>query len=611
VSFAGLPFLAVAGAGLATLLAVIGLYLLRPTPREHVVSSVQFWVRAAQKARARLLFSRRIPILAFLLTLIIAMLLVFELGDPRFGAAFRGTTVVVYAADRTMEIQGEGSGARIAAARRVLKELVQQGTVDGRVAVVRAGIRPSVLVGLSEHPGDLDRALEHEEAIDEGAADLDAAVALADRIVRHAGDAEGRIVVIADRMPRATGLATPVYLVPVGEAGETVAITALGARRDPGAMGEYAVYAEVTAFTSRPARARLVVRDRDVVISEENLRLAPGQRVVHHANGFSSQRAEITAKLENVRIEGGADDAQALDDAAYGVVEPLARTKVLLVTRGNRFLEGALTVNPAVRLTRHDPAWMQQRASAGTIEHDLAAYDVVVLDRWAPATALRHPGVLMVAPPSGAGGVRITQQLTNPRATAWLSGHPTLDKVRLDQVVIRQSSALLTEAEDSVLIRSDRYALAIARERQGRRQIVLGFDTQSTGLVQRIAFPIFMHNTLVWLAHEGGGYRSYQRPGDALHVGAGAAAVLLPQGDAREAHGGTFFETGRAGLYHMGERAVAVSGADSAAAIATPPARQTEDEPGSKIPPLGVLIATVLLAVMLLEWTLFHRGKLS
>lgn len=609
MSFAGLPLLAVLGAALATLFIVIGLYFLRPTPREHVVSSVQFWIKAAQKARARLLFSTRIPIIALLLTLIVAMLLVFELGDPRFGAGFRGTTVVVYAADRTMAI-GESGSQRADRARRVLKDIVQQGTVNGRVAVVRAGIRPSVLVGLSEHPGDLDRALEGESTVDEGAADLDAAVALADRIARHAGDAEGRIVVLADRMPRATGLTTPVYLVPVGDGGETVAITALGARRDPSALGEYAVYAEVTAFTTHPARARLVIRDRDVVISEDNVSLRPGQKLTQHANGFSSARAEITATLENVRIEGG-DDVQALDDASYGVVEPLARTKVLLVTRGNRFLEGALTVNPAVRLTRHDPAWMQQRITSGTVDRDVATYDVVVLDRWAPTVPLRHPGLLLVAPPSGAGGVRVTQTLQAPRVTAWLSSHPTLDKVRLDQVVVRQSSALLTESEDAVLIRSDRYALAIARERQGRRQLVLGFDTQSTDLVQRIAFPIFMHNALVWLAREGGGYRSYQRPGDAIRVGAASATVLLPGGDGRESHGGSFFDTGRAGIYHMGERAVAVSGADSAGAIATPPVRTTGDESGSKWPPLGVLVAAVLLAVMLLEWVLFHRGKLT
>lgn len=609
MSFAGLPLLAVLGAAFATFVIVVGLYLLRPTPREHVVSSVQFWIKAAQKARARLLFSTRIPIIALLLTMLIAMLLVLELGDPRFGAGFRGTTVVVYAADRTMAI-GESGSRRADAARRVLKDLVQQGTVHGRVAVVRAGIRPSVLVGLSEHPGDLDRALESDEQVDEGAADLDSAVALADRIVRHAGDTEGRIVVLADRMPRATGLATPVYLVPVGTGGETVAITALGARRDPSALGEYAVYAEVTAFTTRPARARLVIRDRDVVISEANLTLRPGQRVTEHASGFSSARAEITAKLENVRVTGG-DDVQALDDASYGVVDPLARTKVLLVTRGNRFLEGALTVNPAVRLTRHDPAWMQQRIGSGSADHDIASFDVVVLDRWAPPVALRHPGLLLVAPPSGAGGVRVTQTLRDPRVTAWLSSHPTLDKVRLDQVVVRQSSALLTEAEDAVLIRSDRYALAIARERQGRRQLVLGFDTQSTDLVQRIAFPIFMHNALVWLAREGGGYRSYQRPGDAIRVGAASATILLPDGEAGDTHGGSSFATGRAGIYHMGERAVAVSGADSAAAISTPPVRTTGQESGSRWPPLGVIIAAVLLAVMLFEWVLFHRGKLT
>ena len=149
-------------------------------------------------------------------------------------------------------------------------------------------------------------------------------------------------------------------LAPVGAPEETLAITAFDARRDPDAMGEYRLRCEVRSYSEHRARARLVVRDRDTVISEETLTLAPGEVKTHRAQGFSSAQGELSARLEDVLIDGGRD-ALARDDVAFAAVAPVVATRVLLVTPGDRYLASALAANPSVELETVDAAGLASR----------------------------------------------------------------------------------------------------------------------------------------------------------------------------------------------------------------------------------------------------------
>jgi len=69
-------------------------------------------------------------------------------------------------------------------------------------------------------------------------------------------------------------------------------------------------------------------------------------------------------------------------------------------------------------------------------------------------------------------------------------------------------------------------------------------------------------------------------------------------------------EIRRQGIYHVGERAEAFSATVNARELPSgaSAARFRRSEP---LPPLAVLVAAALLALILLEWTLLHRGKLE
>src|SRR5689334_2369752 len=102
MSFAAMPAWLVGVLIAGAIGLVVALYLLRRTPRPQVVSNVDFWLRAMENSKPNLLASFRIPLLALLVSLLVACAIVFLAGDPRFGAGVRGTTVVVLDTGRTM-----------------------------------------------------------------------------------------------------------------------------------------------------------------------------------------------------------------------------------------------------------------------------------------------------------------------------------------------------------------------------------------------------------------------------------------------------------------------------------------------------------------------------
>lgn len=603
MTFAAFPLWAMIAMGAAALAAVVTLYLLRRTPRPQVVSNVEFWLRAAQSAKPKWLASWKIPLLALLLSLLAALGMVMLIGDPRFGSGVRGTTVIVLDAGRTMDAVGVDGERRLDRGLLELRRWVERTTIAGEVAVVRAGMRPTVLLPVTDDAADLERALAGLE-LDDGPSDLPSAIQLADTILLEHGAlaAEvGQILVVTDRGVEVATRA-PLVVLPVGAAADTVAITAFSARRVPEAVGEYAVRCEVTALTSRRATARVVVHDGDVTILDERIELAPHESVVLDAGGFSSARAELRAELRQIAIAGG-EDGLASDDRAFAVVDALEATRVLLVSEGNRYLEAALAAHPGLDVEVIAPGGL-----ASATSEQLAGYHAVVLDRAGLPAGIAHGAVLAFAPRSG-GELRVGAAVARPRISATLSSHPAMDGLRLDGARIERATPIVEAAGDQVLIRSGDHALAVARQLPRGRLVAFGFATADTDLVRGEAFPLLVHSALRWIADRAERTPLPRRLGGTLVADSGQL-VRGPDGELRELASGVVPEVSRAGIWHVGERAIAFSGTDYAEPL-TAGATGGTFAARSTLPPLAILVAAGLVLLLLLEWALLHRGRLE
>ena len=605
MTFAAMSAGALAAVAAVTVAAVVTAYLLRRKALEQTVSNVEFWRRAIERTRSRTLLSRRIPWTSLILSLVTALLIVLDLGDPKPGHGALATTVIVLDADRTMGTTDAPGHTRLDDALRIVRDVIQSDTRSGQVAIVRAGATVQVLVPLTQ---DRFEALSAVASVrtDDGTADLAGAISLARSIVLTAR-APGHVVVVSDRSANETaGARVPVELATVGEASETLAITALDARRDPNSLGEYAVRCEVRSYAVHPGRAHLVIRDRGVVLSDDAIALAPGATTTHLSHGFSSAQAELVARLEHVVIDNGRD-ALASDDVAYAAVPAAVSTNVLLVTAGNRYLEHALTADPALRVETVDAAGLAMRRNA---PGGLARYQVLVLDRITPEPAISHPAMLLFGA-TDPRLVHIGPEIQRPRVTAFASDHRTLEGLRFDQVQIAHAHRLFPEPDERALVRSGANVLALARDRSGVRQLAFGFDTEGTDLVRRVAFPLLVHNAIVWLDRRDDDFRSWQHPGEPIRVAGTSSVVLAPTGEPLEANGAEY-NTGRAGIYHTTDRAVAVNAADDAESLLDPvPANRFHPVTRAPRPPLGALIVVTVLLLLCIEWYVTQRRRLA
>ena len=151
-------------------------------------------------------------------------------------------------------------------------------------------------------------------------------------------------------------------------------------------------------------------------------------------------RGDLLTPGEGTRLEArlrppqgdGSVDALAVDDRAFALLPPRTKQRVLLVSAGNLFLEGALLLDENLAVTKiapnaYDPA-------------DTARFDAVIFDGYTPEDAPRVHA-LYLAPdgpgspwksrgrgnsPSGAGGAGgIMRDAPRPRTAAPTPTPPT------------------------------------------------------------------------------------------------------------------------------------------------------------------------------------------
>jgi hypothetical protein len=151
--------------------------------------------------------------------------------------------------------------------------------------------------------------------------------------------------------------------------------------------------------------------------------------------------------------------------------------------------------------------------------------------------------------------------------------------------------------------------VAIARELPRARLVVFGFSTAATDLVQSESFPLLVHHALAWATDRTEPTPLPRRLGGPLLAEAGQE-ITGPDGEAIDAPAGLVPTVARAGLYHVGERAIAFGGTDLAGSLGAGATGGTFASE-SAMPPLAVIVAIALLLLMLLEWALLHRGKLE
>jgi hypothetical protein len=551
MTFAGLPLATLLGLGGAAAAATVLLYVLKLRRRPVPVPFSPIWQRVLKDKEASQLFSRLKRLLSLLLQLVLLSMLLVALGDPRPAKSDTEGRHLVVLVDASASMKAtDGAPTRMDEAKRKL-----QGIIDGlggadRVLVAEMGATLTPLSTLSGDLGELREATKKLAARDTRA---DFARGLSFALDSLRGLSRPEIVVISDGVlgdveGAQAGLdlsSVSLSHVAVGERGNNVALTAFSVRRYPLDKSRYEVMLEVENTTEDSQEVELTLIGDGEVADVTRFGLAPGETLPRFYSdlGGASRRLEAT-----LRLAEGADDLPA-DDHAYALMPERRRARVLVVTPGNTFLEAALLLDEYLDVT--EVRGEEYRSAKG-------AFDVTIFDGVAPTPLPAGGGSIYLNPPSEGSPVEVGREIESFGFDTWQKKSPLLRWIALENIQVAEGHALVPEKDDQVVGASAQGPILVTGRRGGRRFVALGFDPRQSDFVLRVAWPLFVLNSIESFVEEEAGYVSSFQTGDVWRIPAPSdaktAIIEDPEGRRTEVpvQGGRAFYLGeRAGFYKL------------------------------------------------------------
>jgi hypothetical protein len=314
-----------------------------------------------------------------------------------------------------------------------------------------------------------------------------------------------------------------------------------------------------------------------------------------------------------------------LDHDAWAIVGGSMHGKVLLVTKGNTFLEAALRLQPNIDLYETTPA---KYVNAGS-------YDLTIFDGFVPP-AMPSGGLFFVNPPTGSYIFgKSGQDIGVNHINAGNDSAHLLQDVDLSSIHVLHASHQFTPAAwAQAVITTPETSLLIAGETNNRRVAALGFDLHDSDLPLQPSFPILIYNMVNWFMPPPVGGDGQVSPGEPVTIstwpGANSVTITAPGQKAVAVAppfpAKAFAQTDATGIYFVAQRvqgqerdgAFAVNLFDPsqsrlAPANALPIAHSTDFTSGGKAIPrvlreIWPWIAAFFLLVLCAEWWLFSRG---
>ena len=310
------------------------------------VATLRFW-RAAhvEQEPSGALFKPLRANLLLLLQILAVLLITLALAEPLFTSAVRERPRVVLILDTSASMKAtDTAGNRFLAARDDARRAVAELKAWQEAMLMEASSQPRVLVPFTDDHRALEDALAALQPTDRSG-DMEAAIEMAGDLVGDGPPAEIRLFTDAAFPPIAqpSSEATSLKWHRVGRGSDNVGITKLEVRRRLTGTFEFEAFLTLTNFGPAPKNFSFRVLLDGALLYRQPIDL-PGGVTRSIVVPFAHQGGGL------LRAEIDPSDSLKADDVVHAVLPEAPRLEVLLVTRGNLWLEKAFRVIPQVRL---------------------------------------------------------------------------------------------------------------------------------------------------------------------------------------------------------------------------------------------------------------------
>jgi hypothetical protein len=448
---------------------IIALYFLKLRHRRVFVSSSLLWRRVLDDKQSHSLMEKLRRILSIILATTIALLIAISLARPEIEALTGKNERIVIIMDTspTMAAVSSNGRSRWDQAMAEAESLLASGgpTTEFRVSDTSGRIASAFTTDRNEIRQFLSKM--KPVAAEPAFPKVDAS----DSLVYFISDGVG-----IPQVPKV------VKRISVFEKVKNVGITAFELRARPSVPPVFDAYLEVQNFGGEPAQAEITISG------------VGGQRVVKSVSLATEETYQDVFDLTS--FEGGGiratvqskNDALAMDDIAFAYLPIKRRTRTLLVTRGNNYLQTLLKLDSFVDLSITTPDAFKESSD----------FDAYIFDRFAPPSQPLRPSLIIGAP--SAPWLRPAEGMVQkPQITTWAENHPVMQFVSVHDVSIERAARI--DARDlTVIAASNQTPLIVASDRP--KWILLTFDLDSSDFPFHVGFPVFIDNVLAWFSRD-------------------------------------------------------------------------------------------------------------
>ena len=464
-----------------TLPIVVVFYLLKRRRKVQVVASSMLWRKFLAETQASTPFQKLRHHWLLIFQLLMLALAILAMARPYFSGNVSEGGLLVVIMDTSASMQStDVPPTRMDAAIKKAGKLIDTLSDTDQMMILAAGRQTRVLQSATSEKNKLQRALKSIEASDTSTYLLDA-FKLARTLVD--GQELAEIHLFSDGAASDLNKFDPTDLNinyhPIGTRSDNVGIVSLDVRPNPDDETTRAIFAGVVNYSTSRADLIVELQWNDQTIEARPLELEPGSTDSQVFIAPQSENGIFSLKLNR-------DDDLAADNQA-SVVSLLPKpARILLVTRGNRFLEKALNSISNIEL-----------AAVDQLTDAPPDVDLVVLDKITP---LAWPTVNTLAMHvTHTNWIESANTVESPVIVDWKAAHPLLRFVQLDDVQIAETLEVKTPNWAMSVVESTRTPLILAGEKEGQRMVWVGFDTLQSTWPLRISFPIFIANAVEWL----------------------------------------------------------------------------------------------------------------
>lgn len=618
-----MSFLAPLGLSLAVLAApIILLYMLKLRRKQTQVSSTLLWERLLRDKQANAPWQKLKRNLLLLLQLLILAALVLAFARPIFQtpAVASGAVIVLLDASASMNAS-DLTPSRFESARQTIQTLIDGLAGDSRMTLILVSATPHALTSAEGDHAALKKALA-EAAPTYSSADWQSAFALAAGAA-HGGKNVTTLILsdggLPDGLPALPG---EVRYIPIGTDADNLAITAMALR--PTTKGPQ-LFAEISNFGQKAHSITLSVYLGQALINARQFDLKAGTSQSLTLDQLSAAPGIYRAHISS--LDNTAPDSFPFDDTAFAIYQASSARRVLLVSKGNLFLEQLLASLPGIQPFRALP----DKNGAMQVPND--PFDLTILDGITP-TPLPAGNLMFVNPGSNAlfqvgvlfkemKNVQVHENFQT-RAVDWSNIH------------IMQAKTIQLPSWADPLVTTDAGPLVFSGSVEGRRVAVITFDLRESDLPLQVTYPILFSNLINELVPPGAFDATHAlHPGESLSIapqpGVEQVIVTSPSNIGYTlrpgANGYIFTETDELGFYGVNFISPSARAAEYFAVnlfdraesdIRVHPTIQIGRAAVTNAEPQKVgqfelwpWLAALAILILLIEWQMYHRRRLT